>query len=293
MHFAVSGVEVFPLLPVAVAFVLAFFCSMGGISGAFLLLPFQMSFLGYTAPSVSPTNHLYNVISTPSGVWRFLKERRMVWPLALVVAAGSVPGTLAGTVLRVLWLPDPEIFKIFAAAVLLTISICLVLEQIHARRSPAVEPPSDFAVVTREFSSRRIAYDFQGATHSVSAPGLFCLCFGVGVAGGAYGIGGGAIIAPILVSVFRLPVHTLAGSTLLGNFLTSLSALFFFLVLDQFHPGTAPDWPLGLLFGLGGFLGIYCGARVQRHVPAALLSFLLLLILLGTSLRYAVEALRP
>ncbi len=30
--------------------------SMGGISGAFLLLPFQMSVLNYTAPSVSGTN---------------------------------------------------------------------------------------------------------------------------------------------------------------------------------------------------------------------------------------------
>jgi uncharacterized membrane protein YfcA len=43
---------------------------MGGISGAFLLLPFQMSVLGYTNPSVSATNQFYNVVATPGGVWR-------------------------------------------------------------------------------------------------------------------------------------------------------------------------------------------------------------------------------
>ena len=54
MYFPVSGVEVSPLIPLAVSFVVSFFTSMGGISGAFLLLPFQMSVLGFT----SPTSHI-------------------------------------------------------------------------------------------------------------------------------------------------------------------------------------------------------------------------------------------
>jgi uncharacterized membrane protein YfcA len=33
-----------PWIPPLVAFVISFFTSMGGVSGAFLLLPFQMSF---------------------------------------------------------------------------------------------------------------------------------------------------------------------------------------------------------------------------------------------------------
>jgi len=46
VYFPVSGVEVFPLIPFVVAFVVSFFTSMGGVSGAFLLLPFQVSILG-------------------------------------------------------------------------------------------------------------------------------------------------------------------------------------------------------------------------------------------------------
>ncbi|MEA3279385.1 MAG: sulfite exporter TauE/SafE family protein, partial [Thermodesulfobacteriota bacterium] len=60
MYFEVSGIHVFPLFPFAVAFVVSFFTSMGGISGAFLLLPFQVSVLGFTSPAVSPTNLVYN-----------------------------------------------------------------------------------------------------------------------------------------------------------------------------------------------------------------------------------------
>ena len=81
MHFPVSGVETPFWLPPLVALVISFFTSMGGVSGAFLLLPFQVSYLGYTAPSVSATNQVFNVVAIPSGVYRYIREGRMVWPL--------------------------------------------------------------------------------------------------------------------------------------------------------------------------------------------------------------------
>lgn len=43
MLFPISGVEVNPLIPPLVALVISIFTSMGGVSGAFLLLPFQAS----------------------------------------------------------------------------------------------------------------------------------------------------------------------------------------------------------------------------------------------------------
>ena len=121
MLFATAGIEVAPWLPPLVAFVISFFTSMGGVSGAFLLLPFQMSFLGYTNPSVSATNQLFNVVAIPSGVYRFCREGRMVWPLTWVVVAGTLPGVFIGAFVRIAWLPDPRNFKLFAATVLLYI----------------------------------------------------------------------------------------------------------------------------------------------------------------------------
>ena len=96
IHFPVSGVEIPLFIPPAVAFVISFFTSMAGISGAFLILPFQVSVLGFTAPSVSATNFLYNVVGTPGGVWRYARERRLVWPLAGSIIAGTLQGVDAG-----------------------------------------------------------------------------------------------------------------------------------------------------------------------------------------------------
>jgi uncharacterized membrane protein YfcA len=116
MYFQSSGVEVAPWIPPCVAFVVSFFTSMGGISGAFLLLPFQMSFLGYTSPSVSSTNQVYNIVAIPSGVYRYWREGRMVWPLTWVVIIGTLLGVFIGALVRVAYLPDPKHFKLFAQA---------------------------------------------------------------------------------------------------------------------------------------------------------------------------------
>lgn len=115
MLFSVSGITVDPWIPPLVAFVISFFTSMGGISGAFLLLPFQMSVLGYTHPSVSSTNQLYNIVAIPSGVYRYCKEGRMVWP-----DLGGGDRHPAGRAHRRLRSDNglrPRNFKLFAAAV--------------------------------------------------------------------------------------------------------------------------------------------------------------------------------
>ena len=46
------------LLAALAAFVISFLSATAGLTGAFLLLPFQISVLGLGAPSVSATNHL-------------------------------------------------------------------------------------------------------------------------------------------------------------------------------------------------------------------------------------------
>ncbi len=301
--FPVSGVHTQIWLPPLVAFVVSFFTSMGGVSGAFLLLPFQMSFLNFTSPAVSPTNLVFNVVAIPSGVWRYLREGRMVWPLTWVVVLGTLPGVVIGCFIRLHWLPDPKPFKAFVGCVLLYIGARLVVDARKAlkaaktaRQGPRLEAQpvaEDFTTETVEFSLRRVAYTFQGRQHAASAPGIFSLAFIVGVVGGVYGIGGGAIIAPFFVAIYGLPVHTVAGAALMGTFITSVAGVAFYQALAFIpayaHMAVAPDWLLGALFGLGGVCGMYLGARTQRFVPAVWIKLGLSLLLIYVAGRYLVD----
>ena len=53
------------IIALAAAYVIAVVATPAGISGAVLLLPFQVSVLGTPSPAVTPTNLLYNVAATP------------------------------------------------------------------------------------------------------------------------------------------------------------------------------------------------------------------------------------
>ena len=93
MFFPVAGVDASPFLPPLAAFAVSLLTGLGGVSGAFLLLPFQVSVLGCATPSASSTNQLFNVIAAPGGVWRYYREGRLFAPLARLIVLGSLPGT--------------------------------------------------------------------------------------------------------------------------------------------------------------------------------------------------------
>ena len=313
MYFETAGVEVAPWIPPLVAMVVSFFTSMGGVSGAFLLLPFQMSFLNFTSPSVSATNFVFNIVAIPSGVYRFVKEGRMAWPLTWVVIIGTLPGVFIGYYLRVLYLPDPRTFKLFVGCVLLYIGSRLLYEmtgkaktgkskmkeledkfrertkQIKDQQKSRVASglPPEAVVKTVSVSFTRIEYEFWGERFSYSTIAMFILAFFVGVIGGTYGIGGGAIIAPFCVAVFHLPVYTIAGAALMGTLITSVAGVVFYSIIPaKAGMATSPDWLLGFLFGAGGFIGIYLGARFQKFVPQKVIKLMLGTIIVFLAIRY-------
>ena len=319
VHFDISGVKTWIFLPPLVAFVVSFFTSMGGVSGAFLLLPFQVSFLQFTSPSVSSTNFVFNIVAIPSGVYRYLKEGRMAWPLTWVIIVGTLPGVFIGYYLRVIYLPDPRVFKLFVGCVLLYIGLRLLYEMTSRSQKGKLEIkalekkfnrhvkdvresqkgrissglPKEAVIKAISFSLSRVEYEFWGQRFSFHTIGMLCLAFVVGIIGGTYGIGGGAMIAPFCVAIFNLPVYTVAGAALMGTFLTSIAGVFFYSVLPAAGElSTKPDWLLGLLFGAGGFAGMYCGARLQKYVPQKFIKLLLGLAITFLAVRYIFQFFR-
>lgn len=269
MFFEVAGITVPFWLPPLVAFVISFFTSMVGVSGSFLLLPFQMSVLGYVSPSVSATNLVFNLVAIPGGIWHYARIKRMDWPLAGTIAIGTLPGLLVGWWLRVHWLLDARTFKLFVGVILIGLAIRLLGNKSN--------PPTS-----------ELGVSVYGDGRSMMPIALIALV--IGVIGGAYGIGGGSIMAPVLIAVFSLPVYEVAGAALLGTFVTSVVGV----VLYQFLPAppginTRPDWALGILFGLGGVMGMYVGARTQKNFSHRALELGISIVLVLVAGGYAVE----
>ncbi|MCG2813725.1 MAG: TSUP family transporter, partial [Thermodesulfovibrionales bacterium] len=78
-----------------------------------------------------------------------------------------------------------------------------------------------------------------------------------------------------------------AGAALLGTFITSVLGVIFYSVIPaKAGMVTSPDWLLGFLFGAGGFIGIYFGARFQKFVPQKFIKLMLGIVIVSLALRY-------
>ncbi len=291
MRFPISGVTTPAPVPFLVAMLISLCTSTAGVSGAFLLMPFQVSFLGFVGPAVTPTNHLFNVLACPSGIYRYIREGRMVWHITAMIIVGTVPGVVLGSLSRIYLLPDTRSFKLFMGLVLVYIGSRMVKKVLGGARGPKKAAAGGALKVHIErFSLRRLEYSYQGEVYGFPPITLMALTIFIGVVGGAYGVGGGSIIAPVLVSLYGLPVHTIAGATLMGTFCTSVTGVIFFTLFGRItgRANLQPDWLLGVMLGAGGVVGMYLGARAQKFLPARAIEILLAMVVTGTGLKYVV-----
>ncbi len=274
----------------AITFIVSFFTSMGGLSGAFLLLPIQIALLGDAAPQVSATNQLYNVVGIPGGVVSYARQNKMFWLLAWLIVIGTMPGVVLGAVIRVKYLPDPVQFKFFAGFVLLYIAIRL-LKGVLAKKQRAKADFNIKDVSIQEKKAASVVFVFEGIIYKINNISLMLISFVVGIAGGIYGIGGGAILAPYIVAFYNIPVALVAGASLFATFATSIIAVLVFQALALIYPAEniAPDWLLGLTFGIGGLAGMYFGARAQKYFPERIIKWILFVCLLFVSGRYLIQ----
>ena len=252
------------LLGFCFALVISAITTPAGVSGAVFLLPVQVSVLEVPSPSVTPTNLLYNVLAIPGALFRFARTGAIGGRLTRLLIAGSMPGAVIGAVIRVEVLRGPNAFLVVVGCVLVPLGVLLL-----ARRSPG-EP-------------RRMP--------AISDVQLVGLSLAVGVVGGIYGIGGGSILAPLLVSM-GLSVRAVAPAALASTYLTSAAGIATYAVLSIRGEGNiAPDWILGLFVGAGGLIGGYVGASMQGRIAEQALRRGLGVLALALGVRYLVAGL--
>ncbi len=186
----------------AASFVIATVATPAGVSGAVLLLPFQVGVLGTPSPAVTPTNLLYNVVATPGAIYRYWRQGQTGGHLTRLLIAGTLPGVIAGSIVRVEVLPGPRAFDAVIAAVPVPLGGWLILQTTSLAWT-------DTSLVR-----------FSPVAISLIAAAVGCV-------GGIYGIGGGSILAPLLVgsgrSATEVAPATLAA--IVGIVLTAITAL--------------------------------------------------------------------
>ncbi len=127
------------------------------------------------------------------------------------------------------------------------------------------------------FAKKSVTYKFRSNYMSML---IFCL---VGFCSGLLGIGGGALMVPILVYSCRLPFQVATGSS--AYLMSTTGLIGTFVYIGQGH--TPPD--TSILVCLGVLIGVQLGKIINRFVPTEKLKVIFGLVLLLSSLKMALQ----
>ena len=105
----------------------------------------------------------------------------------------------------------------------------------------------------------------------------------IGLAGGAFGgltgVGGGAVMVPLLTTFLKLPQHLAHGTSLAVVLFVGAAGLTGYWLTDNV------DWSLALLLSVGATTGAFLGAVTMVRVPERSLRLIFGLFLLGVAVR--------
>jgi uncharacterized membrane protein YfcA len=257
MYFPVAGVELNPLIPVILGALVSLILGQVGLTGGIATLPFMMSVLGFTSPSVSSTNLIFVLMAPLGSVYSYWKEKRMLWRLSLMAAAGGIVGSLLGPLIRVGFLTDITRFKVLFGFLLGFIGMRLFFKRQRDIKVGKLEKTGG-SLFHQEFI-------FSGNLYSFSPIPIFIAGLLSGAISTTFGIGTGFLLVPFYTTVLRLPIYAVASSALLSTLFISAAGTGFYAFLNL-GISTTPDLRLGLLLGFGGILGGFVSAKVQRRV---------------------------
>jgi len=284
-------VTIFLILGMGAA--IGFISGMFGVGGGFLMTPLLI-FIGIPPAVAVATGTAQIAASSLTGALAYWRRRALDLKLAGVLLIGGCIGTLLGVLFfnGMRRVGQLELVITLSYVTLLgfvgtTMLVESVRSLISSRRG-----------VTRQ---RRRAGDhawflklpwrarFYRSRMFISVIPVIAAGTFIGFAGAVLGIGGGFILVPTLIYLFRVPTAVVIGTS-------QLQVLATMIVATMLHALTnhQVDVVLALILILGGVIGAQFGARAGQTLRADHFRLLLALIIMAVAARFLFEiAVRP
>jgi uncharacterized membrane protein YfcA len=293
IYLPIAEISVSVMMILGMGAAVGFISGLFGIGGGFLMTPLLI-FLGIPpAVAVGTQQAQIAASSTTSalGAWR---RDAIDMKLGAFLLMGGFLGTILGVwfFARMRRLGQLDLVIVLSYVTLFTIVGGLMLKEsiseFWSKRRGKVKPlrragehPAYLGWPWRTRFPRSKLY--------ASVIPILGLAAFVGFAGAVLGIGGGFILVPALLYLFRIPTAIVVGTSQFQIVCTTIAATVLHAVANN-----AVDVVLAVVLIVGGVFGAQFGARAGRNLRADLFRFLLAVLVLSVGLRFALElAVRP
>jgi uncharacterized protein len=266
--YAAFGAHLNPYLSLT-GLLVGFLVGLTGMGGGALMTPILIFFFGFQPTMAIGTDVTYAAVTKIFGSWKHWRQGSVDVPLALWLALGSVPASLAG-VAAVTYvknhygdLINHVLYRaigsaLILVAVLLIVKIVLHVDQAHRRENI------------------KMSWRMKVAT--------VLLGMGCGFIIGLTSVGSGTMLAVFLILFYPLTTDRIVGTDV-------FHAMILLLItgLAQIGVGNADLWMVGALL-MGSIPGVLIGSQLTVHAPTRLLRGILASVLFLSGLALLFKA---
>ncbi|MGY5860004.1 MAG: sulfite exporter TauE/SafE family protein [Candidatus Thorarchaeota archaeon] len=233
--------------------------SMIGIGGGVINTPLLLILFAFTeqqAPATALVGGLFVSIAASISYWK-QKPRPTIPKIGLILAVLTVPGSLFGVFLRTL-ITAPYVLRLLFGILLFPVAIKMLFAAKRGKSDVATELANwDISQITR----RQMVISLFGA-------------FIGGISAGLLGLGGGAVIVPVLIVLMGLPMHAAVATSMFTMMFTASAGTAYNIILGSV------DLSVALALGIGMLVGGQIGARFACRVNAVQLKRIFGLIII-------------
>lgn len=293
IYLPIAEMPVDMLLVLGMGMAVGFISGMFGVGGGFLLTPLLI-FSGIPPAVAVATQGPQIAASSLTGALLYWRRGALDLRLGSVLLAGGLVGTFLGVAFfnQMRRIGQLETVIAISYVILLgAVGLLVFLESMSAlaRARHGAKSPARRAGRHQWYEGLPLKMRFQRSGLYISVIPVLVISLIIGFAGAVLGIGGGFILVPALIYIFRVPGNIVVGTSLFQILFTMIAATILHASTNQ-----SVDMFLAILLIIGGVFGAQFGARAGSKLRGEVFRLLLAILILAVAARFAADILtRP
>jgi uncharacterized membrane protein YfcA len=265
---------------VLIAFGAGVISAVIGVGGGFLVVPILVLVFGLSSHQAVGTSLVMIIFTALSSTFAYAWQRRIDYKAGLALTLGTVPGAIIGAYIT-------KFITAKGLASLFGVFLIIVAIQMIMTSGKEEETSENPATGTRGWHRKLV--DSRGISFEYMANMRFgvVLSFLGGFTSGFFGVGGGAVMVPVMALGVGIPIHVAVATSMFIMIFTSISGTAIHLVLGHI----LFEYAACLIIGIIG--GTQLGALVARKLKAKTLRRVFGISLIVIGLRMALEYVVP
>lgn len=236
-----------------------------GAGGGFIFVPALLLLFNVEPIIAAGSGILIVFVNSISGTFGYIKQQRIDYRTGILLSIGALPGSLLGVWLLQTYTSD-YFYSIFASLLVL-LGIFLLVKNISWRKEKIVNT-NESGLNPKNIKEYHISIQL-----------LLPLGLVMGVLSSYLGIGGGWLLVPILIYIFKYPTHIATATSIFSLFIYSSYGVISQLIYNNI------DFEIVLWGSIGIIIGSQIGVKVSRHLPGKLIMQMLSVVLIGVGFR--------